>query len=168
MSKEFEVTDDILATKQQRFANYIIDLIVQYVLVFAISAIVAIICAYFEVYGLITWLENAGRLEEYLIGAVMVLIYFSVFEMIFSKSIGKFITKTILVDENGNKVRPETVLKRTFCRLIPFEHFSFLGASGRGWHDTISDTYVVKELLLEQAKRQFYEFEEIGKPQDLE
>mgnify|MGYP006170860605 CR=1 FL=1 len=30
MSKEFEVTDDILATKQQRFANYIIDFIAHF------------------------------------------------------------------------------------------------------------------------------------------
>ena len=167
MSKEFEVTDDILATKQQRFANYIIDFIVQYILVFATTVVVLIICNYFEIYGVAIWVENAGRLEEYFIGIFMLLIYYFVFEKVFSKSIGKFITKTILVDENGNKVRTETVLKRTFCRLIPFEAFSFLGASGRGWHDTISDTYVVKELLLEQAKRQFYEFEEIGKPQDL-
>ena len=167
MSKEFEVTDDILATKQQRFVNYIIDLIVQYILVFVLTIIVVVTCNYFEMYGVGFWLESMGRIQEYLIGAVMVLIYYSIFEMIFSKSIAKFITKTIVVDEYGNKVRPEIVLKRTFCRLIPFDGLSFLVGNGRGWHDTISDTYVVKELLLEQAKRQFYEFDEIGKPQDI-
>jgi uncharacterized RDD family membrane protein YckC len=166
MNKEFEVTDDILATQQQRFANYIIDFIVQYILVFAITAIVIIACNYFEIYGFGIWLESAGRVEEYLIGAVIAIFYYSILEILLSKSIGKFITKTIVVDEFGNKVRPEIIIKRTFCRLIPFNHFSFLGGNNRGWHDTISDTYVVKEQLLKEAKKQFYEFDEIGKSEE--
>lgn len=168
MNKEFEVTEDILATQQQRFGNYIIDFIVQYLLTFAITGVVIIICNYFEIYGFIFWLEQAGRMEEYLIGIVVALFYYSLTEIFLSKSIAKFITKTIVVDEYGEKVRPEIILKRTFCRLIPFEHFSFLGGNNRGWHDTLSNTYVVKEQLLQLAKKQFYELDEIGKPQENE
>lgn len=168
MNKEFEVTEDILATQQQRFGNYIIDFIVQYLLTFAITAVVIIICNYFEIYGFIFWLDQAGRMEEYLIGIVVALFYYSLTEIFLSKSIAKFITKTIVVDEYGEKVRPEIILKRTFCRLIPFEHFSFLGGNNRGWHDTLSNTYVVKEQLLQLAKKQFYELDEIGKPQENE
>lgn len=166
MSTPFEVSEDILATQQQRFANYIIDFIVQYVMTFALTALIAILCSYFEMYGFITWLDQADRLEEYLIGAVVALFYYSITEIFLSKSIAKFITKTIVVDQYGDKVRPEIILKRTLCRLIPFEHFSFFGGNNRGWHDTLSNTYVVKEQALHLAKKQFYELEEIGKSED--
>lgn len=35
------------------------------------------------------------------------------------------------------------ILARCFCRLIPFNAFSFLGGSGSGWHDSIPKTKVV-------------------------
>jgi uncharacterized RDD family membrane protein YckC len=166
MTKEFEITEDILATQQQRFANYLVDLLVQYILVTILTLLIAIVSNYFETYSLVFWIENAGRLEQYFIGAIVALFYYSISEIFLSKSIGKFITKTIVVDENGNKVCPEIILKRTLCRLIPFEHFSFFSGNNRGWHDTISNTFVVKEQLLHSAKKQFYEFEDIGKAQD--
>ncbi|MEK7253493.1 MAG: RDD family protein [Bacteroidota bacterium] len=72
--------------------------------------------------------------------------YYLVTETIFNgKTIGKFITKTVVVNMDGSPVAFPTVLGRSFARLIPFEAFSFLGASGRGWHDTLTKTMVVDE-----------------------
>jgi uncharacterized RDD family membrane protein YckC len=74
--------------------------------------------------------------------------------------VGKWITQTIVVDENGEKPNSETILVRSLCRLIPFNAISFLGISGRGWHDTISKTYVVNKKLLDEKKRLFYALEQ--------
>ena len=43
-----------------------------------------------------------------------------------------------------------------FIRLIPFEILSFLGMPARGWHDSISKTFVVNKNLLDEKKKQFY------------
>ncbi|MFT6808347.1 MAG: hypothetical protein ACJA01_001571 [Saprospiraceae bacterium] len=38
-----------------------------------------------------------------------------------------------------------TVFKRSLCRLIPFEIFSFLGEPLMDWHDKISGTKVIED-----------------------
>ena len=67
-----------------------------------------------------------------------------------------------MVDINGEKPGTQEILIRSLCRLIPFDAFSFLGAPDKGWHDSISKTYVVKKTLLEDKKKQFYSLDEIG------
>ena len=37
-----------------------------------------------------------------------------------------------------------------------------MGGNTRGWHDSLSDTYVVKKDLLDERKNQFYELDEIS------
>ena len=64
---------------------------------------------------------------------------------------------------DGTKPDSGQILKRTLCRLIPFNVLSFLGSPCNGWHDTISDTYVVKKDLFNEKVKMFYDFEEIGK-----
>ena len=87
-------------------------------------------------------------------------------ESIFSKSIGKFITRTMVVFEDGSKPDSGTILRRTLCRIIPFDNLSFLGTPSRGWHDSITNTYVVRKDDFERSKELFYAFEEIGINQD--
>ena len=55
--------------------------------------------------------------------------------------------------KDGSKPSGKVIFRRTISRLIPFEFFTFLGANSRGWHDTISGTYVVnKHEFLEKKK----------------
>lgn len=166
MAKEFEVTDDILATHGQRFLHYIVDLIVQYIIALFIGLFVGFLSNFLEWHGPLEYVASMGRIEEFLLGYVIMLLYYSTTEYFFSRSIAKFITNTIVVNEDGEKPDLGTILKRSLCRMIPFNHFSFLGGNARGWHDSIPDTYVVKEKLLKEAKKQFYELDEIGKPQE--
>jgi uncharacterized RDD family membrane protein YckC len=70
-------------------------------------------------------------------------VYYLLLEGIFNTSPGKCITNTVIVNENGERPRFSQIAGRTFARLIPFEAFSFFGAGARGWHDTLSNTYVV-------------------------
>jgi hypothetical protein len=51
-----------------------------------------------------------------------------------------------VINETGEPVSVLRALGRTFCRLIPFEHFSFFGS--RGWHDSLSRTDVVEAPVL--------------------
>lgn len=71
--------------------------------------------------------------------------YYTVMEGAFNgKTIGKFILRTKAVCEDGSPLTWEKAALRSLCRLIPFEPFSFL-ASTRGWHDSLSKTYVVND-----------------------
>lgn len=89
------------------------------------------------------WLGNMSDFEGQILFVAICIFYYSFSEGIFGRSLGKFITGTIVVDENGQKPSFGTIFKRTLCRLIPFDALSFLGS--RGWHDSISDTYVVNK-----------------------
>jgi uncharacterized RDD family membrane protein YckC len=62
---------------------------------------------------------------------------------LFQATLGKIITKSTVIDENGDKIGVGRAIGRTLSRLIPFEPFSFF-FSERGWHDSITDTHVVK------------------------
>ena len=82
------------------------------------------------------------------------LYYYLLLEGFFNTTIGKIITGTTIVDIEGKRPRFSRIIVRTLCRFIPFEAFSFLGIAGRGWHDSISETYVVKaeNLLINNMK----------------
>ena len=61
------------------------------------------------------------------------------------KSIGKFLTGTRAVKEDGSYLEIKDALLRGFCRIIPFNIFSALGNTCYPWHDSLSKTYVIDE-----------------------
>ncbi len=67
------------------------------------------------------------------------------------KTIGKYLTRTRTVNLDGSVPELETILKRSFLRIIPFEPVSFLGDHPGGWHDRWSDTMVIDEDLSDPA-----------------
>lgn len=89
-------------------------------------------------------LGEVDKLTEILLGFVITIGHYKLMEAAFSRTIGKTLTGTKVMDERGKKPSLGKILGRTFCRIIPFEAFSFLAADGRGWHDSIPGTYVVK------------------------
>lgn len=164
--EEFEVTDDLLASHGQRFLNYIIDVVIIYAIIFGLSFVIAIIATFLEADSFLEKLQNLSGLEEYLVYFLIMIPYFTLMESIFSKSIGKFITKTMVVLEDGSKPESGIILRRTLCRIIPFDGLSFLGSPSRGWHDSITETYVVRKDDFERKKELFYAFDEIGVNQE--
>ena len=82
-------------------------------------------------------------------------LYYLLSEHLFQRTLGKFFTKSIVINEYGEKVDFKTSVVRTVIRFIPFEAFSFFNGN-RGWHDTWTDTYVIGkeelETLLDFAK----------------
>ncbi len=69
--------------------------------------------------------------------------YYCFSEVIFKTSIGKIILGNLIITYSGESPSITQRVGRCFCRLIPLEAFSFL-LSTRGWHDRITETYIVK------------------------
>lgn len=165
--RQFEVTEDLYASNKIRLANYLIDYVVQFLLGGLIGVVIGLICLFTSNNDLLYKIENMNRIEEYALGIVILLIYYNITEILLGRSISKFITKTIVVMEDGSKPNAQAILVRTLSRIIPFNHLSFLGTPCRGWHDSISKTYVVQKKLLEEKRNLFYSFEEIGKTEEI-
>ena len=167
-TETFRVTKDILASKEKRFLNYIIDFIIQIILGIAIGTLIGIISALTDSYGLYElFIESESRLADYVFGIIITLIYYNIFETATSRSIGKYITKTKVVLADGSKPNFDEILIRTLCRLSPFNAFSFLGDLGKGWHDTLSKTYVVDVVKFDYKQSTINNLEQIGQSVEL-
>ncbi len=162
-ARNFLVTPQIYASKEKRFINMIIDMIGYYVFTFMVGFFFGLL-ALIGIEGPLNYLVEIDRIGELLLGIVIVFTYFTVFEVLTQRSLGKLITKTKVVLEDGTKPTTKDIALRTLCRFIPFEAFSFLGDQGRGWHDSISETYVVDEVKFKAKKETEQELEFIGKP----
>lgn len=66
--------------------------------------------------------------------------YYFVFEFYIGQTIGKLITKTVVVDQESLKPTFKKILFRTILRLNPFDGVSYLFGLGKGAHDLISKT----------------------------
>jgi uncharacterized RDD family membrane protein YckC len=86
-------------------------------------------------------LQAIERTPDIVLGLPIVTLYYIFFEGVWGRTPGKFVFGTIVVNEQGGKPTIGQITGRTFCRLIPFEPFSFFGE--RGWHDSIPKTRVV-------------------------
>jgi uncharacterized RDD family membrane protein YckC len=114
-----------------RFLNFIIDGIVWFI-------IVAILTVQLSAKDAIQMLFGYFIFFASFIG------YYAFMETKYQKTIGKFITKTKVVTKNGTKPNAGDILRRTFCRLIPFDRVSYLFTSN-GFHDRLSETTVIKD-----------------------
>jgi len=122
-----------VADKITRFGNYIIDKI----------GLISIIILH--AFILDSWLHVIPAEGSPFLGLYFFILYFAyhfLFEYFFSKTPGKFFTKTKVADLTGAKPKTKTLIIRNLCRLIPFDNISFL-IGQTGWHDRISETKVI-------------------------
>jgi len=161
MSNSTYILDDkLLASSGSRFLNYILDIIFIFLLIMILAFFFAILANLFDWTQILIWMETMSDFEGQALFIIIMILYYILTEGFFGRSLAKFITGTIVVDENGERPDFGTIFKRNLCRLIPFDAFSFLGS--RGWHDSISDTYVVNKKALDEELRMFHEFKLIG------
>ncbi len=141
--KNREYVDRHLASGGTRFLNYLIDVVVYYVLTFVLGFAAAILFGD----AAVDTMEDggAGQVTWTLIVLLLLLLYYIVMEAATGRTIGKYITKSRVVTEDGGTPTLMNIVGRTLCRLIPFEAFSFLGSTAVGWHDSISNTRVIKD-----------------------
>ncbi len=160
--QEFKVTDSMLAGHGKRLANYIVDVLVFYILILSIGVVYGFLIALGGINGSPEDFENINPFLNLLISVSIQLSYYTLMEYKLGKSIGKFITGTMVVNQFGEKVTFKTALLRSLSRKVPFEAFSLLGTPPRGWHDSWTDTFVVDEKIFNEQKEHFHNFKDLG------
>ena len=84
-------------------------------------------------------------METLLYLLLFVLYMFGTEALFKGKSLGKLITGTRAVNEDGSDISAKTALLRGLSRIVPFEAFSALGNPSYPWHDKWTNTYVIDE-----------------------
>jgi len=162
LNPEFNITKDLLASKNSRFANYLLDFIPQYAFSYGIVYLFFYIGELTGDYTLNNFLAELTIFQNYALTYSFFLTYYFSMEALTQKTLGKYITNTMVVLRNGEKPSSKDILIRSLCRIIPFDALSFLGESSKGWHDSISKTFVVDIKKFEGKKKQESELEQIG------
>jgi uncharacterized RDD family membrane protein YckC/type II secretory pathway pseudopilin PulG len=123
----------------RRFANYFLDAIFAGILNFAVAMFV---------------ISNDQYGSAYFLGWGTSLLYYIVFEGIWQRTPGKWITGTKVVTKDGRQPSFGKIVGRSFCRLIPFNALSILFGAPVAWHDSIPGVYVVPaEYTPEQVQQ---------------
>lgn len=131
------------ASRGLRFANLIVDYIGFIILSFVVGLVLGVILV---VTGGPEAVDSIDKVPDILIGLPVYLFYFISLEGLTGRTLGKLLTGTKVVNAKGEKPSFAQICGRSLCRIIPFEPFSFLfGEVARGWHDSLSGTYVVKD-----------------------
>lgn len=145
-----------LVTGWTRFGHYIIDAIIIGVIVFAIEFVLI------QLFNTQLFSRNDRNgvflmnLIPSIDNIIITVAYYFVCEKTMQRTIGKFATNAVVINQYAEQPSDGSLIGRSFARLVPFEALSCL--SDRGWHDTWSKTYVVtteerdalKKLLSEQ------------------
>lgn len=151
------------ADKGLRFANLLIDFVSFILIMFAIGFVAGLILYFINPYS--TFFEDLEGihpfLDRILSSILMVFYYFGMETLTKGRSIGKFITGTQVVTLEGETPTVNVFLKRSFCRIIPFEAFSFFGENG--WHDSIPKTAVVVKKHFDYESNLSLDVDTIGK-----
>lgn len=133
----------VRASTGQRLANYIVDIIVFYILAIGVGIIMAIISP--ETIYSISNSPGIGLVDR-LISLVMYAVYMGIVEALFKgKSLGKLITGTRAVNLDGSAISAGTAFTRGFSRAVPFCVFSAFGTPCNPWQDRWTDTMVIDE-----------------------
>ena len=130
-----EKVESIKASSTKRFVNYLIDVIAGYIFAFIIALAITLIFP-FDIIGY--------PLMATILVVASFFAYYILMEVVFQKTLGKFITKTKVVTVKGQKPKEQDIILRTFCRIIPFDHISFLFTKN-GFHDNLSKTKVIRD-----------------------
>ena len=124
----------------RRFLNFIIDLMIIYVISFIEGIIL----------GILFGSEYSKYIcETFIISLGTIFLYYYLFEYLFQKTPAKFITGTKVILFDGVRVNSKAIIIRTLSRFIPFEAFSMYTGKDEEqkntwWHDRWSKTRVIK------------------------
>lgn len=162
MKNNSRIVNNNQAEKLLRFINFIIDYILINLSLYGFGMLIGTL--YYAtgsefLYNIILSFDN--RIVEWLISVVLLVGYYIAFEYFTNgRTIGKFITGTVVVKNDGSVPTFNDIFKRSFSRIVPFDALSFLGSNG--WHDSWSDTKVVKRKSYLEAVERENSIEEIG------
>lgn len=131
----------------KRFIHFVIDyLFVSFLLLPLLGALIGIVSA-------LTGVDRSSMNKilinyQLLLGASTMILYYILFEYFLNKTIGKFLTRSIVVTETDTKPSFKSCLLRTLIRFVPFEAFSILSSDSKMWHDKWTKTVVTSSATL--------------------
>ena len=137
------------ASTGSRFLNFLIDnLFMNYVISLATGFVIGIILGAVApdfVSGLDAEEGINGPLFFFflMVSYLNYILYYTICETAFKGyTLGKLITGTKAIREDGQQLTFRNALLRSLARMIPFEPFSAFG--NRPWHDSLTKTRVIK------------------------
>lgn len=153
-----ELPPDVFpALRRKRFFNYLIDLL-------PASAITLLIDYFLEAMIYVGQGEAAALayrvaidgseditlntiLLSLFVGVIGNTLYYMAFEYgLNGKTLGKYLTRTRAISQDGTPMTFAQALSRSLIRMVPMEPLSFfMGNSLTGWHDNWSQTLVIDE-----------------------
>ena len=139
----------VYASQGQRFLNWLIDnLLMQY----GLSYLTGMAIGFLIVISAPDFFENVSNdgefsgpiiLLSFLIAYLNYIIYYTICEKLFKGyTLGKIITGTRAIRQDGKELTFKDALLRSLSRLVPFELFS--GFNTLTWHDSWTNTMVIK------------------------
>jgi uncharacterized RDD family membrane protein YckC len=123
------------AKRGRRFATYTIDFAIDY----ALSTSVGFATAFAAEPD-----SALPDLVELLAGLLVTFAYYFSMEASIGRTVGKLVTGTRVLREDGKPASTAQIAGRSAARLIPFDALSIFRSSARCWHDTLSKTVVVR------------------------
>ncbi len=137
-----------LASKEQRCINFVVDnLIMKFSLAYATSIgfawVLGLAFPVFRdmLFATDSWLPIVVSI--YMVSRVNYVIYYTICEKFFNGyTLGKLISGTRAIREDGDELTLKNAIHRSFSRFLPFEFLS--GFSDRPWHDSWTKTTVIK------------------------
>lgn len=147
--ESYNLNQYVYATQWQRFANWLIDNLLMrfglsYLTGIAIGTLLGLMAPDF-----IASIADDGAMSGglillgLLIGYLNYIVYYTLCEKLFKGyTLGKIITGTRAIRQDGDELSFKDALLRSLSRCVPFEVFS--GFSTLTWHDSWTDTMVVK------------------------
>nr|WP_315149343.1 RDD family protein [uncultured Flavobacterium sp.] len=154
--EEFRIKKFLLASKQKRVLNWIIDSLIKLI-------ILRLVVSSLDSSAISIGINSLDMIERYLFWSAISFVYYGVTEVFLSRSPAKYLTKTIVVMEDGSKPSVITILTRTILRIFPFEPLTFLRGRTLGLHDEHSKTFVVIKSKLEQQMNEHLELVSLEK-----
>jgi len=145
------------AGHNKRTLNFLIDLAMILVLGYLVSLVLEPVFQFFE------WRFDQ-KSSLILIIPVISIAYYYFFEFYLQKTIGKFLTNTIVIDEYANRPTRKQILWRTFYRIPEFRLWNFYFREYMngtkfcyGLHDRKTTTWVVPMEEFQQLKKMLQE-----------
>ncbi len=133
----------------KRLGNFIIDYIVSSLLVGGLVLVVAVVWGIFVSETLFAGLDGMNPwIDRIVTFALRVGLYYIPLEYFTGKTIGKMITRTKVVTQDGEKPELGEIITRNLTRIFAIEIFSFLSENPIGWHDKAGNTMVVDDIPL--------------------
>ncbi len=134
----------VRASQGQRFANYLIDLVVFYVVLIGIGIFMLVVSP--NSIDAISGEDVGSNFLDRIVSLVIYAVLMSLIEgFTKGKSIGKLISGTRAVNLDGTPISFATAFARGFSRAVPLCVFSAFGTPCNPWQDSWTKTMVIDE-----------------------